>query len=190
MASDLKWRTGFDWGAIVLVASAGLVAWLAAGLVRWLAATIALAAAAYMVHWYRKWNRPGWQQVHFRAMLAYAGIAAREHAIARQAARDFDRRAACTQLGLLLCGDDNRAAVNAMISDLAHLQGAFLAGLVERHAMEVLPGAPFELRRDLSARLRGVRFGPQLMIAAVVENIYGGPEAARYAVALATGDAR
>jgi hypothetical protein len=76
-----------------------------------------------------------------------------------------------------------------MLVDLARAQGAFLAGLVERHAAEVLPGAPFELRRDVIVRLRGIGFGPQLVIASVIENIHGGAEAARYAVALATGDA-
>jgi hypothetical protein len=76
-----------------------------------------------------------------------------------------------------------------MLSDLTHLQGAYLAGLVERHAAEVLPGAAYEFRRDLAARLRGIRLGPQLVIASVIENTHGGAEAARYAIALATGDA-
>lgn len=189
MASDLKWRTGFDWGAIVLVVSAGVAAWLAAGVARWLAITIALVAAAYMLYQYRRWNRRGWREVHFRAMLAYSGIAGREHAIARQSAREFDLGNACTQLGLLLCGDDKRAAVEGILRDLSNQQGAFLVGLVERHVAEVLPGAPLELRRDVTARLRGVRLGPQLVIASVIENTYGGAEAARYAVALVTGDA-
>jgi hypothetical protein len=189
MASDLKWRTGFGWGIIVLGASAGVAAWLAAGVARWLAIAIALASVAYMLYQYRKWNRRGWQQVHFRAMLAYAGIAGREHAKARQSAREFDLHNACTQLGLLLCGEDNREAVEAILRDLTSAQGAFLVGLLERHAAEVLPGAPFELRRDVTARLGGVHFGPQLVIASVIENTYGGAEAARYAVALVTGDA-
>jgi hypothetical protein len=189
MASDLKWRTGFGWGIIVLAASAGVAAWLVAGVSRWLAIAIALASVGYMLYQQRKWNRRGWQQVHFRAMLAYSGIAGREHAIARRSAREFDLHEACRQLGLLLCGDDNRAAVEAILRDLTTSQGAFLVGLVERHAAEILPGAPLELRRDVTARLRGVHFGPQLVIASVIENTYGGAEAALYAVALVTGDA-
>jgi hypothetical protein len=189
LASDLKWRTGFGWAPVAILACALLAAWLVAGAARWLAITIALVAAAYMLYQYRKWNRRGWRQVHFRAMLAYSGISGREHAIARQSARAFDLDDACTQLGLVLCGDNNRAAVEVILRELTNRQGAFLAGLVERHAREVLPGAPFELRRDVTARLRSVRFGPQLVIAAVIENVYGGAEAARYAVALVTGDA-
>lgn len=189
MASNLKWRTGFDWGAIVLLAAGGVAAWLASGVVQWLGIAVAILAGAYMAYQYRKWNRPGWQEVHFRAMLAYAGIAGREHAIARQSASEFDARTACTQLGLLLCGEDKKSAVEAIMTDLTNHQGAVLAGVVERHAAEVLPGAPLELRRDITARLRGIRLGPQLVIASVIENTYGGVEAARYAVALVTGDA-
>ena len=76
-----------------------------------------------------------------------------------------------------------------MLADLGRLQGAFLAGLVERHGAAVLPGAPLDLRHDIIARLRRVRMGPQLVIAWVIENTYGGREAARYAVALAAGEA-
>lgn len=188
-AKGVRSKTGFGWGIIVLAASTGVAAWLVAGVARWLAIAIALVSVGYMLYQYRKWNRRGWQQVHFRAMLAYSGMAGREHAIARQSAREFDLHNACTQLGLLLCGDDNRAAVETLLRDLITSQGAFLVGLVERHAAEVLPGAALELCRDVTARLRGVHLGPQLVIASVIETTYGGAEAARYAVALVTGDA-
>ena len=167
------------------VAAAGL----AAGAARWIAAAAALVASGYMVYRYRSWNGRGWRKVHFRAMLAYAGITARERAIADASDRPFDPGRACAQLGVLLCGDDRRAVVEAILEELMREQGAFLAGLFERHAAQVLPGAPYELRRDLTARLRAMRFGPQLVIAWVIENVYGGPEAARYAVAIASGDA-
>jgi hypothetical protein len=189
MASDLEWRTGFGWGAVSLLLCSGLASLFFTGAVRWFALGIAGLASTYLVYQYRRWNGRGWRQVHFRAMLAYSGIAGREHDVARQAGREFDLHSACSQLALLLCGEPNRSAVEAILSDLAKQQGAFLAGLVERHASEVLPGAPLELRRDIVSRLRGVRLGPQLVIASVIENTFGGPEAARYAVALATGDA-
>jgi hypothetical protein len=189
VASDLKWRTGFDWSAILVIVAAGAAAVLSAGVTRWLGTSIATLAAAYMIYQYRRWNGRGWRQVHFRAMLAYSGIAGREHANSRASGRAFDLGSACTQLGLLLCGDDKKDVVDAMLMDLARGQGAFLAGLVERHAAEVLPGAPFEFRRDVITTLRGVRLGPQLVIASVIENTHGGAEAARYAVALVIGDA-
>jgi hypothetical protein len=34
-----------------------------------------------------------------------------------------------------------------------------------------------------------MQLGPELVIASVIENIYGGPEAARYAIAVASGEA-
>ena len=189
MASHLKWRTGFGWGAVLVAAFAGAAALSSAGVTRWLGIATATLAVAFMIYRYRKWNGRGWRRVHFRAMLAYSGIAGREHAIARDSGRAFDFGSACTQLGLLLCGEDKKSAVDAMLMDLTSAQGAFLAGLLERHAAEALPGAPFEFRRDVIERLRAVRFGPQLVIAYVIENTHGGAEAARYAVALVTGDA-
>jgi hypothetical protein len=190
MASDLKWRMGFGWGPVILALGACLVAWMVPGIPRWLGIGIATGASAYMFHQYRRWNRPGWRLVHFRAMLAYSGIAAREQSAARQSGRVFDLAGACTQLALLLCGEDKKAVVDAMIVELTRQQGAFLAGLVERHSGVVLQGAPFDLRRDITSGLRSVRLGPQLVIASVIENTYGGAEAARYAVALVTGDAK
>ena len=189
MPSNLQWRTGFGWGTLLLPIVAGLAALLATGAARWIALAVAIAAGGYAVYQYRKWNASGWRKVHYRAMLAYANIAAHERSAAGQAGKDFDVRSACSQLGLLLCGEENRPAVETMLADLARLQGAFLAGLVERHSQAVLPGAPTDLRHDIIARLRRVPMGPQLVIASVIENTCGGREAARYAVALATGDA-
>jgi hypothetical protein len=188
MASELKWRMGFGWEPVLVLGVAVVSAFLATGSTRALAATVAAGAAVYIVYRYRRWNGRGWRQVHFRAMLAYSNIVRREDALARQSGRPFDVRVTCSALGLLLCGEEKVAAVDAMLNELDRYQGAFLAGLVERYAAEVLPGASAELRHDLIARLRAVRFGPELVIASVIENIHGGPEAARYAIAVAAGD--
>jgi hypothetical protein len=188
MASDLKWRMGFGWEPVLVCACAlGAVA-LGSGFTRWVGLAVAAAAAAYAAYRYRKWNGRGWRQVHFRAMLAYANIVRRENTLARHSGRPFDVRITCSALGLLLCGEEKISAVDAMLKELDRYEGAFLAGLVERYGAEVLPGASAELRHDLIARLRGVRFGPELVIASVIENIHGGPEAARYAIAVAAGD--
>ena len=180
---------GFGPGPVVILVCAGAAAALSVGLARWLAIGVMLLAGVYAGYRYRRWNAQGWRQVHFRAMLAYSGIAQREQAIGRKSGQEFDLQRACSKLGLLLCGDDNHAAVDAMLADLRRYEGAFLVGLVERHGAEVIPGARVELLRELTPRLRAVRFGPTLVIASVIENIYGGPEAARYAIAVATGDA-
>jgi hypothetical protein len=188
MASDLKWRTGFGWEPVLVFACAVVAAVTGTGFTRWVAAAVAAWAATYVVHRYRKWNGRGWRQVHFRAMLAYSNIVRREDALARHSGRPFDVRVSCSALGLLLCGEEKVTAVDAMLKELDRYEGAFLAGLVERYGAEVLPGASAELRRDVIARLRAVRFGPELVIASVIENIHGGPEAARYAIAVAAGD--
>jgi hypothetical protein len=190
VASDLKWRMGFDWEPVVVFACAVAGAVLSSGASRWMALAVAAGAAGYAFHRYRKWNGRAWRQIHFRAMLAYSGILGREQAVAREAGRPLDVRRTCSALGMLLCGEEKRIAVEAMLSELDRYEGAFLAGLVERHAAEVLPGASAELRREVTSSLRSMRFGPELVIASVIENIHGGAEAARYAVAVAAGDTR
>jgi hypothetical protein len=179
---------GFGWEPLVVFACGMAAAVFSTGVSRWAALCVALGAGVYAFHRYRKWNGRAWRQIHFRAMLAYSGIVGREQAFAGQAGRPFDVRSSCSALGLLLCGEEKRAAVEAMLAELDRYEGAFLAGLVERHAAEVLPGASAELRRDVASRLRAIRFGPELVIASVIENIHGGAEAARYAVAVAAGD--
>lgn len=190
VASRLTWRFGFGPGTVLLVAVAALAAVLATGLVRWLAAAVAVLAATYVVLQYRKWNRPGWRRVHHRAMLAYASIVAGQRVAGKEEGTRPDTYLACRYLGLLLCGDDKPAVVDAMLTDLVRLQGGFLVGLIERHGAPALHAFPPGLRHDVMVHLRERPFGPALVIAAVIENVYGGPEAARYAVALATGEAR
>lgn len=188
MATELKWRTGFGWEPVLVFACTLVAAVFGSGFTRWLGLAVAAATAGYAAYRYRKWNGRGWRQVHFRAMLAYANIVQREDALSRHSGRPFDVRITCSALGLLLCGEDKVSAVDAMLKELDRYEGAFLAGLVERYGAEVLPGASAELRREVIARLRAVRFGPELVIASVIENIHGGPEAARYAIAVAAGD--
>lgn len=190
MASELKWRTGFGWEPVLVFACAFIAAVVGSGFTRWLGLAVAAGAAAYATYRYRKWNGRGWRQVHFRAMLAYSNIVRREDAVSRHSGRPFDVHVTCSALGLLLCGEDKVAAVDAMLKELDRYEGAFLAGLVERYATDVLPGASADLRRDIIAHLRAVRLGPELVIASVIENIHGGPEAARYAVAVAAGDTK
>lgn len=188
MASSLKWRTGFGWGAVVLLACSAIATVLFTGAARLLPMAAGIVTGAYTVQQYRKWNGRGWRQVHFRAMLAYSGIAENEDAIARQAGQDLDIHRACSRLLLQLYGNDQAPAVDALLSELTSEQGAFLADLVERHAEEVLSGSSLEVRADLMARVRGVRFGPQLVIASAIEARYGGVEASRYAIALVKGE--
>src|SRR5262245_14977437 len=118
MASDLKWRMGFGWGAVLVLIGSSLAAVLTTGAAAWLAVGVGVLAVVYTVYRYRKWDGRGWRQVHFRAMLAYAGIAGHEQAVAWKSDKEFDVRGACSRLGLLLCGEDNQSAVDAMLSDL------------------------------------------------------------------------
>ena len=171
MASSLKWRMGFGPEPIVVALCAALAAVASGGIMRWLAAAVFLLACGYAAYHYRRWNAPGWRKVHFRAMLAYAQIAERQQAVAGESGREPDATRACVELGLLLCGEDRTAVVDAMLAELRRYEGAYLVGLFERHAAQVLPGATVDLRHDSAARLRAMRLWPELVIASVIENI-------------------
>jgi hypothetical protein len=159
------------------------------GLGRWAGAVVTALALAFMVAQYRKWNGSPWRQLHFRAMLAYARIAGLQQARAQAQGRAFDLHAACTELGVLLCGPEKGAAIDAMIESLAAEQGTYLAGLFDRHVSTVAATLQPSERSEMIDRLRGVTLGPQLVVAHVLENTHGPIEATRYALALLNGEA-
>jgi len=189
MASDLKWRTGFDWGSVVLLTASVLGAGLLPGWPRVLLASVATLAALFMLAQYRKWNGSGWHSVHFRAMLAYANAAGAELARSRADGNAFDRAVACRKLALMMCDADKTPNVDAMISALQIEQGNYLASLLRRHANDLLPSADDDQIQRFLATVAQVEFGPQLVICNVVENSFGSLEAARYALALVTKEA-
>src|SRR5438046_1652520 len=98
MASDLKWRTGFDWGSVCVLVIGVAATTFGTGMVRWAGIASAALALAFMVAQFRKWNRHGWPQVHFRGMLAYAAMAGKESALSANEQRTFDRLRACEEL--------------------------------------------------------------------------------------------
>lgn len=189
MASHLKWQFGFEWWAVSFLTFGVASALLTRGALRLVGMAVAASMLGLMVHQYRKWNAAGWRRVHFRSMLAFRTIADRHRSRAAVEGRPFDMGAACGDLALLLCGEHNRAAAVAMTADLVTHQGSYLAGVFERHWRDVLPSASVATREDVVQRLRGRRLGPELVIAAAIENTYGARETARYAMALAAGDA-
>jgi hypothetical protein len=189
MATDLKWRTGFDWGSVLLLATGSLTALLASGWLRLVGLVLGAISAAFMLFQYRKWNTPGWPAVHFRAMLAYANVAGAESGRAQAEGRPTDRVAACRGLALLMCGADKAANVEAMIETLQAERGRYLVSLLRRHASDLLPSADATKFEQVLSDIGRAEFGPQLVICNIVENSYGELEAARYALALIRGDA-
>jgi hypothetical protein len=156
------------------------------GIVRWIVVVITILAFAFLVVQYKNWNTKGWRQVHGRAMQLYAPIAAKETINAKRANREFNHVQACRELGLALTGKGREVNVEAMISALQREQGSYLASLFERHARELLPNADDQQVSNFSDVLYRLELGPQLVVANVVENTYGGLEGARYALALLT----
>jgi len=165
MVSDLKWRTGFGWGVVVVLAisAAGFI--LTRGVLRWISVLVALFAAADMIFQYKKWNTQGWRKVHFRAMLAYANVAGQETVRSQQEGRPFSRVNACRELGLLIAGRDPAANVEAMVSALEQEQGDYLANLLETHREEVLPNASATQVSELADQLRRLEKGSSPLLA-------------------------
>ncbi len=72
MASDLKWRTGFGWGSVLLLLGSLCAAVLGAGALRWTGVVVAALSALYLVYRYRSapWtDKPGGEAIS-RAMHA------------------------------------------------------------------------------------------------------------------------
>jgi hypothetical protein len=59
---------------------------------------VGLLIFVFLIYQWRKWNKYGWQQIHYRSMLAYAAIARREAARAQQEGREFSKINACHAL--------------------------------------------------------------------------------------------
>jgi len=190
MASDLKWRAGFDWGSVILLLAACLVGIFATGVLRWVAVAVAVLALLFMIAQYKKWNGAGWPSLHWRGMLLYSSLAGLESGRAEAERRDFDREAACRELALKMCGPGKEANVDGMIASLCVERGSYLVSLLQesRRQLALSPAQDAELERRLDG-LSETELGPQLVICNVIENTYGRPEAARYALALVEGRA-
>jgi hypothetical protein len=189
MMPDLRWRMGFGSLSVACLVLSGVTALLTSGLMRWIASAASALVLIYMIARYRKWNGSGWRRVHFRAMLAYASIAGKESAEASREHREFDRIRACRQLGYAICGGQSAAAVDEMVLALTREEGQYLAALLREHVEEVLPNATDMQLTAITEGFRKIRFGPQLIIANVIENSFGAVEAARYGLALLSGKA-
>jgi hypothetical protein len=188
--SGLKWRAGFDWVVVDLLVAAIAGAILLGGAVRIAALSAALLILLFASYRWRRWNGRGWPQLYYRAMLLYAQISGLEARRAERENRASDKIAVCRTLALtMILGGWRDASVEAMITSLVSEQGDYLADILRQFGATVAPrldGHTISLRAE---RLRSIEFGPQLVIGNVVENTFGGEEAARYALALATGKA-
>jgi hypothetical protein len=76
-----------------------------------------------------------------------------------------------------------------MISHLVGDQGDYFVDILRQFGARAAPRVNSETISLMAERLRSIEFGPQLVIGNIVENTFGGEEAARYAIALATGNA-
>ena len=189
MASNLKWRAGFGWGSLALFLISAIAGVLADGLPRVVGICLAVLAGGFMVYQYQKWNSKGWPSLHWRAMLLYSTLAGLEMAKAKAEGRDFDRVAACRELGLRMCGSGKELNVEAMLDALLEEEGSYLASLLSDYRSELLPDGSEEDIESMLDATRRIVFGPTLVICNVVENTYGRAEAAHYAYALVRGRA-
>ena len=189
--SRLMWMAGFGWVAVAVLAVPGITAILASGTARIIALSATFVIFLYNVYRWRRWNGRGWPAIHSRAMLLYAQIAGREAGLATQENREFSKVDACRFLALaMVSGNWKQASVDEMIDRLESLQGGYLADLIERFGTKVVPKLDKDTAALVTELLGRAEFGPQLIIANIIENTFGGEEATRYAMALARGKAQ
>jgi hypothetical protein len=189
--SRLRWRAGFGWIAVTLLVITGAMAALTGGIVRVFAVAAALLILLFTIYQWRKWTKRGWPQIHHRAMLAYAQIAGQEAVRAEQENQKFSKTGACRSLALAMVhGKWQQASIDVMISALEVEGGAYFADVIEKYGVEANPRLDAEAIHAIGDKVRRLELGPQLVIGNIVHNTFGGKEAARYVIALATGKAQ
>lgn len=189
MTSNLKYRAGFGWMGVVLIAAMIVIALVTSGVIRFAAAAATVAIFLFMAYQWRKWNKRGWHQVHFRAMLVYASTTGEEMARAESEGQPFSKVNACRTLARAMVGREREANADAMVDALVREQGSYFADLVEKHGVKASPELDAKALKTITETVRQFEFGPELVIANVVENSFGGEEAARYVMALLTKEA-
>jgi hypothetical protein len=189
--SGLMWRAGFDWVVVDLLVAASVGAIFLEGALRIAPASVALLILLLAFYRWHRWNKRGWRQLHHRAMLLYAQILGLEAGRAERENRTFIEVDACRKLALaMIRGRWRDASVEAMISGLVSDQGDYFVDILRQFGAEAAPKVNGETISLMAERLRSIEFGPQFLIGNVIENTFGGKEAARYAIALATGKAK
>jgi hypothetical protein len=185
--SGLMWRAGFGWTVIALLVVASVGAIFLAGALRIAAVGVVLPISFFAIYRWRRLNKRGWPQLYYRAMLLYAEISRLEVERAERENRMFDKVDSCRALALaMIRGKWRKVSVEAMISGLVSNRGDYFVDILRQFAAEAAPKVNSETISLMAERLRSIEFGPQLLIGNVIENTFGGREAARYAIALAT----
>ena len=189
MASNLKWRTGFGWGAVVMFVLGICLAVMTSGVTKWGGILLSLLSLLFSSYQFWKWNSSPWRKVHFRAALVYASLAGTEVARARASGDEFNEVNVCRELALALIGREKELNADAMIAALLQEQGAYYVRLLRPHIRQFLPNANDNEIESILNSINNGGFGGDLVVANVIENTYGEDEAARYAFAIFTKEA-
>lgn len=187
---SLYQHAGFGWMSVVLLIAMIVVAVISSGFLRVVSLAAASLVLVFTIHRWRRWNKHGWPQVHHRAMLIYAAIAGLEAGEAKRENRQFSKVAACRALAHALVGEGQQPSVDAMITGLAQERGNYFADLVQKFGARAAPKLDAKTLHIVSEQLRELDFCPQSVIGNIVENTFGGEEAARYVIALLTKKAQ
>ena len=185
----LKWKMGFGWPGPILVFLCTVVSVAVSGVGRIAAIIVASLSLAFIIYQWRKWNTFGWRQAHFRAMLMYATVAANQSVKAKQEGKKFSKFTAGLVLAQQMVGPERKANADAMTIELMLEGGKYFERIVTVYGKRADPLMDIEKINHIATRVREMEFGPQLVIANIIENTFGGEEAARYVFALVDGKA-
>ncbi len=189
MASYLKLKAGFGWPLLLLFLAFLVAVIIFGGVARVVFIVLTLFFGFWLGCMCYTYNGSPWRRVHFRGMLLYAAAFGKEMALSQAEGRTYNVVNACRDMALFMCGPEKEIFVNAMIEELVEEKGDYFVRLLESYHAMVFPKATDEQISSIIETVRKIDFGHQLVIGNIIENTYGGKEAARYVLAILTGRA-
>lgn len=185
---NLYWALGFGWISLATLVALACLTILTTAWLRGVFGSLTALWLSFLAYQCYRWNGSAWRRMHHRAMLMYAAIAGSESGRASREGRPFDFKRACTVLAEDLSGKKNSAAIENLIEYLNLSTGPYFQQVLKDESARLFGNDV--ARRDKFLRAAAqAEFGPRAVIAHIVQNTYGTPEAARYIVAVLNGEA-
>lgn len=185
---NFTWYFGFGWKTIIALALLGAASrQFAEGWLYWLVYGMFALTAAYAVTRFRLYKREPWRRVHHRGFEIIRSLI---NADANSADGRRDPQLLTRKLAQALLGDHAAAALPAAVFTETGRK-EYYRQLVADFPLVFMQNLPIEKQAEAQGNIlqdiEASEFGPDIVIAAVIEKQYGRLEAARYLLAMASG---
>lgn len=192
--SNLYWRFGFGYPALIFWFLIVLGVFYTNGFIFFVFLVLLIMQTGFLIKRYKDWKSIIWKQIHNRAMFVFSGIAGEESGRARAENREYSMYNACEKLILLMTNTPFATTeITDTLVDLEDVAGLYFVELLYNHLdefQELYPQVDDKAIEAAADVFRKITFGPQLVIAKVIENTYGAKESLRYGMALIFGKAK